>query len=157
MGEYSIEQLLDQERELTFVGFDNSTAINLGCFVLQAATDRKLPVAIAISRNGQQLFYAALPGTSLDNEHWVARKSAVVHRFGHSSFYMGQSSAAADVSFNERYKLSPHEYSAYGGSFPIIVEGTGLVGSITVSGLPQKEDHEFIVEMLRTFNERQGH
>jgi uncharacterized protein (UPF0303 family) len=149
MGEHTLDQLLDQESELTFVGFDNSTAINLGCFVLEAATERNLPVVIAISRNGQQLFYAALPGTSLDNEHWVARKSAVVHRFGHSSFYMG-------VSFNERYKLSPYEYSAYGGSFPIIVEGTGLVGAITVSGLPQKEDHEFVVEMIRTFIETRG-
>ena len=33
------------------------------------------------------------------------------------------------------------EYSAHGGAFPVFVEGTGLVGAVVVSGLPQEEDH----------------
>ena len=32
---------------------------------------------------------AALDGTSPDNDEWIRRKSNVVDRFGHSSFYVG--------------------------------------------------------------------
>jgi uncharacterized protein (UPF0303 family) len=40
------------------------------------------------------------------------------------------------------------EYASHGGSFPLAVKGTGIVGSVTVSGLPQRADHELVVEAL---------
>jgi uncharacterized protein (UPF0303 family) len=51
----------------------------------------------------------------------------------------------------ERYLLDEAEYGAHGGAFPVIVRGTGPVGTVTVSGLPQAEDHRFVVEALRRF------
>ena len=42
------------------------------------------------------------------------------------------------------------DFAAHGGAFPIVVEGAGIVGSVTVSGLPQRQDHEFVVEALCT-------
>jgi uncharacterized protein (UPF0303 family) len=36
-----------------------------------------------------------------------------------------------------------------GGSFPIAVAGTGVIGTLTVSGLPDIEDHALAVEGLR--------
>ena len=44
--------------------------------------------------------------------------------------------------------LDPRDYTAHGGCFPIRVRGTGMVGTVTVSGLPQKEDHALVVETL---------
>lgn len=35
-----------------------------------------------------------------------------------------------------------------GGGFPLRVNGAGIIGSITVSGLPQREDHNVIVAAL---------
>jgi Haem-degrading len=35
------------------------------------------------------------------------------------------------------------------GSFPLSVTGTGAVGCVAVSGLPQREDYEFVVEAIR--------
>ena len=40
---------------------------------------------------------------------------------------------------------------AAGGAFPIRVRGVGLVGTVTVSGLPQLEDHRLVVTTLERF------
>ena len=83
-----------------------------------------------------------------DNDAWIERKNRVVRRFGHSSFYMGVSSEGR---FNEQFLLDEREYAAHGGAFPVIVRGVGVVGTVTVSGLPQEEDHRLVVSVLRDF------
>ncbi|WP_194303949.1 heme-degrading domain-containing protein [Chthonobacter albigriseus] len=146
-----LAELLDQERRLTFPRFDNDTAIDLGLAVVAEARAKALPVTVDVTRAGQQIFHMALPGTVADNDHWVARKVALVMRFGHSSFYMGRKAAAKGVPFHETYLVDPTAFAPHGGCFPIIVEGTGLVGTVTVSGLPQEEDHKLVVEVLERF------
>lgn len=47
--------------------------------------------------------------------------------------------------------LNPRDYVAAGGSFPVRVNGVGLIGAITVSGLPQREDHQLVVEVLSAY------
>ena len=78
----------------------------------------------------------------------IERKNRVVRRFGHSSYYMGVSS---EGEFNARYLLDENEFAAHGGAFPVIVRGVGVVGTVTVSGLPQEEDHRLVVSVLRAF------
>ena len=56
--------------------------------------------------------------------------------------------AQGNRTFSERYSLPDADYAAHGGSFPLNVFGTGIVGSVTVSGLPQREDHNLVVEAL---------
>ena len=43
------------------------------------------------------------------------------------------------------------EYAAHGGAFPVVVKGTGQVGTITVSGLPGPEDHALVVGVLKDY------
>ncbi len=92
-----------------------------------------------------------MPGTAADNDEWVKRKVRLVNRFGHSSFYMGQMLKSKGKSIEESYLIPENKYAAHGGCFPIIVKGTGMVGTITVSGLPQEEDHKLVVQSIRTF------
>jgi uncharacterized protein (UPF0303 family) len=146
-----LAQLADQEERLQFTTFDNETALALGQRLLAAARERELPVTVSVRRNGQRLFHAALPGTSADNDAWIDRKSRVVDRFGHSSFLVGTQFRAKGGSFEADSRLDPDEYAAHGGVFPVLVRGVGTVGTVGVSGLPQADDHAFVVEQLELF------
>jgi uncharacterized protein (UPF0303 family) len=146
-----LAELAAQEQRLVFDEFDNATAWDLGVQLVTAARAASLPVVISITRAGQRLFHAALEGTAPDNDDWVERKARVVHRFGHSSLYMGTKARAASSTFEERTGLDPARYAAHGGSFPVILRRAGVIGSVTVSGLPQLEDHRFVVEQLTVF------
>jgi uncharacterized protein (UPF0303 family) len=153
MSKYTeqLEELLKQEQEIQFSSFSNDMAFAVGTALLEAAKSKGKPVTIDISRNGQQLFHFAMEGTSLDNEVWIKRKNNVVNRFGHSSFYMGISLGSKGQTMEEKYLISSGDYAAHGGAFPLIVRGVGVVGTITVSGLPQQEDHELVVTTLKQF------
>lgn len=146
-----LQRLLRQEDVLQFAEFSNETAFDVGMRLVEAARRERKPITIDICRNGQQLFHCALAGTAADNDEWIKRKNRVVNRFGHSSFYMGQRYASKGTTIQESALLDPTEYAAHGGAFPVIVKGAGVVGTITVSGLPQQEDHEFVTRTLAEY------
>ena len=146
-----LKTLLQQEQELQFTSFNETTAWQLGTQMVEHAMRENLPITIDITRGQQQLFHYSLPGTAADNDEWVKRKVRLVNRFGHSSFYMGQLLKHKGKTIEQSYLISESEFAAHGGCFPIIVKGTGMVGTITVSGLPQEEDHKLVVESSREF------
>lgn len=146
-----LQKLREQERELQFTSFSNETALEIGLALLKRAVSKNKAVTIDITRYGQQLFHYAMEGTSLDNDEWIKRKTNVVRRFGHSSYYMGVYLRNSGQTIEEKYLLPESEYAAHGGSFPLIIHSVGVVGTITVSGLPQAEDHELVIETLRQF------
>ena len=146
-----LNTLLLQEQELQFTNFNESTAWQIGTQMVEHAMRENLPITIDIARGGHQLFHASMPGTAADNDEWVKRKVRLVNRFGHSSFYMGQLLKHKGKTIEQSYLISESEFAAHGGCFPIIVKGTGIVGTITVSGLPQEEDHKLVVESIRVF------
>jgi uncharacterized protein (UPF0303 family) len=143
-----LQVLADDERRLRFSSFTNDDAIELGLALLDAARQAAAPVTIDVRRNGQQLFHAALDGTSADNDEWIRRKCNVVDRFGHSSFYVGTLCRLQGGTIEEVFGVDPREYADHGGAFPVIVHGVGVVGSVAVSGLPQADDHRLVVEVL---------
>jgi len=149
--EASLKSLLSEEQELQFTQFNEDTAWEIGNLLVARAIEENLPITIDITRGSHQLFHASQPGTSPDNDEWIKRKVRVVYRFGHSSFYIGQSLKSENTSMEEKYLLSEKEFAAHGGSFPVIVKGTGLIGTITVSGLPQEEDHQLVVDVIRNY------
>ncbi|MFG1923037.1 heme-degrading domain-containing protein [Cryptosporangium sp. NPDC048952] len=151
MTDEKLDTLLAQEQRLVFPRFDEHTAWELGSALRAAADAERLPVAIAIRRGSQQLFHTALPGASADNDGWLQRKAAVVARYRHSSYYVGCLFRADGGDFDTDARLDTREFAAHGGAFPLIVEGSGCIGSIAVSGLPQVDDHRFVVTQLERF------
>ncbi|WP_447037678.1 heme-degrading domain-containing protein [Streptomyces sp. DSM 118878] len=147
----SIEELEAQETRLTLPRFTHDDAWTLGSLLVELARERGAPVAIDITRGGQQLFHAALPGSTPDNDAWLARKRRVVERYGCSSYLVGSRFRAKGTTFEASSRLDPDVYAAHGGAFPITVEGAGVIGVVAVSGLPQVEDHALVVEALGRF------
>ena len=146
-----LRTLQQHEDELQFSEFTNDTALTLGLRLLEAARRERKALTIDICRNGQQLFHAALAGTSTDNDVWIRRKNRVVNHYGHSSFYVGTDFRARGKTFERDSRLSIDDYAAHGGAFPVIVRNVGAVGTVSVSGLPQADDHAFVVRELRGF------
>jgi uncharacterized protein (UPF0303 family) len=142
-----IARIALQERTLVFPAFNEETAWRLGSRLRTLALDRNLIVVIDVRRPAHPLFYAALPGTTPDNAEWVRRKSNVVFRFHRSSYAVGLDLEQKQSSLETR-GLPTADYASHGGSFPIRVVNAGIVAAITVSGLPQRADHELVVEAL---------
>jgi uncharacterized protein (UPF0303 family) len=143
-----LERIAVQERELRLPALDSKAAWELGLRLRTMAVDRSLSLVIDVRRFGQPLFYAALEGTTPDNVEWVRRKSNVVARVHRSSYAVGLNLKLRNESLLERQGLPVADYATDGGSFPLSVAGSGVVGSVTVSGLPQRSDHELVVEAL---------
>ena len=146
MSEDLITEIERQERELVFDRFDETDAWRLGSLLVSLAEGK--PVAIDIRRGGQQLFHAALKGAVADNDRWIERKVRIVERFGVSSYLFGRRLAAEGKDLNPGMGLDPADYAAHGGAFPVRIRNVGIVAVVTVSGLPQAEDHALVVEAL---------
>ena len=146
-----IIQIIIQEQALRFASFSEDDAWTLGSQMRQAAAARKLPLVIDIRIAGRKLFYTALPGTTPDNEDWVQRKINVVMRLHKSSYRAGRELLQNNKVLDESQGVLPIDYAAHGGCFPIHITGVGVVGTITVSGVPQRDDHGFVVEQIALY------
>ncbi|MGW6455126.1 heme-degrading domain-containing protein [Streptomyces sp. NPDC055078] len=150
-GRPTVDDLVAQEQRLALRHFTLDDAWALGSLLVEMARLREAPVAIGIHRGAQRLFHAALPGSTADNDAWIDRKRRVVARYGESSLLVGTRHRDRGTTFEAASRLDPDLYAAHGGSFPITIEGTGVIGSVTVSGLPQLDDHALVVEALERF------
>ncbi|MGA2547670.1 MAG: heme-degrading domain-containing protein [Rectinemataceae bacterium] len=151
-----LARIVQEETELQFESFSNDDALQLGLALVQFARGHGHAVTIDICRGLQQLFHFAFAGTNADNDQWVIRKNRTVVRFGRSSLAIGKALARDGITIEERYCVSETEYATHGGAFPLSLKGTGPIGTITVSGLAQEDDHGLIVEVLREFLKTRG-
>ena len=141
-----VQVIAEQERLLDFASFDADAAWELGGRMRALAVADGRPAAMGIWMAGQTLFYAGTPGITLDNEFWLHRKRATVERFGRSSYRVGLELGKATLEGKQGLPL--REFCVHGGGFPLHLQGTGCVGAIVLSGLPQREDHAMVVEAL---------
>jgi uncharacterized protein (UPF0303 family) len=138
----------EQLRRLRFTGFDETDAWELGTELRRRAEDRSVAVTIEIRIAGSTVFMCAMPGTSPANADWARRKRNVVELLHQPSYAVGLEEIRDGRSVLTQMGRPDHEVASHGGSFPIIVDGVGCIGVVTVSGLPQRDDHELVVEAL---------
>lgn len=146
--EQDLERIREQEERLQFDHFDTETAWALGTRLRELAHARSAPIVIDIQLHAMPLFFTALPGAIPDNIDWVRRKRNVVLKFMRSSYAVGLELQRDGASLEEGQGVPTRDFAPHGGCFPIRVRGAGCIGMVTVSGLPQREDHALVVEGL---------
>ena len=146
-----VERIAEQEKRIIFEQFSIEIAQEIGAALRKIGHAKSLPIAIDVTRNRQCLFHSVLEGATPDNSEWIKRKNRVVQRFHRSSLYMGAYCRVTGKSLEEKFLLPSSQYAAHGGAFPITIRNSGVVGTVTVSGLPQIDDHELVVSVLEGF------
>lgn len=135
-----------QEQDLVLVGFDEAVAFKLGSAIRDRALAEGLSLVVDIRTWDRQMFFAATGGTSADNAEWVRRKVNTVRRFQRASYRMVLERGEAP--FPPQAGADPADFVIAGGGFPIRVKGAGIVGCLTISGLPGRDDHGVAVAAL---------
>jgi len=143
-----LEKLAEQEAALVFPRFDAGTAWELGSALREAALARGAAVTIDIRRGQDLLFFHAMDGTAPANADWARRKRNTVELVRRSSYAVGLEARLSGRSLEETMGLPARDYAWHGGCFPLRVQGAGHIGTVTVSGLPQREDHGLVVAVL---------
>ena len=143
-----IEKLIEQERRLVLPRFDEADAFALGVQLRDVVASRGGAVTIEIRIARETVFFHAMPGTAPANADWARRKRNVVELLHKSSYRVGRELERDGTTLEAKMGLATRDHACHGGAFPLRVAGIGVVGTVTVSGLPQREDHELIVELL---------
>jgi uncharacterized protein (UPF0303 family) len=149
-----LDRVEAEERDIVFARFDLDDAWALGSRMREDAVAEALPIVIGITLGEARVFHTALPGSSADNDGWLDRKTRVARRYGRSSYGVGLSFRVTGKDFDTSARLDNTLYAAHGGVFPITIAGVGVVGTVGVSGLPQADDHAFVVRALRAYAAR---
>jgi uncharacterized protein (UPF0303 family) len=143
-----LERLALQEQRLQFDAFNQATAWTLGSKIKTLCEDAGVALAIEIRIAKDTVFYCAMPGTGPTNADWARRKRNAVELLHTSSYAVGLKLEQEKTSLEAKQGLPLRDYATHGGSFPIRVRGVGVVGVVTVSGIPQREDHGMVVKAL---------
>jgi uncharacterized protein (UPF0303 family) len=150
-----VSQLEAEAKDLVLPEFTEGTALALGMGLVRVAQEGALPVVIDIRTADRTLFHAALPGSTPLNDLWARRKSNTALLFQLPSFLVGARNRAKGETL-ARHGLDPADYADNGGAVPIRVEAVGVVAVVTVSGLPQAEDHALVVGAIRAVMAGEG-
>lgn len=143
-----ISMCAEQEEKFQFEHFSREDALKIGLKLHENAKEQ--PVAVEITVNGLVVFRYFAEGAKPDSELWLARKRNAVELTEGSSLRMFAEMEAAGQTFADR-KLCGDDYAA-GGGFPIALRGTGVIGSICVSGFDDHlDDHQLVINTLAEY------
>ena len=143
-----IARIAEQEIALVFERFDEASAMAIGSAVWEYGRANALTLVVDVRLWDRPLFYATLPGTTADNVDWVRRKSNLVRLLHKSSYRVVLERNFEERVFPAHRALDNQDYALAGGGFPVNVRGIGVVGSITVSGLAERDDHNVCVAAI---------
>jgi len=146
--ESDLQVIAAQEKALQFERFGADTAWEIGSALRSDAVARKAAMTFEIQIAGRTIFTCATDGAPAGQADWIRRKRNAVMRFSRSSYAIGLQLELEGKTFEARHGLSSLDYATHGGGFPIVLRGTGCVGSIVASGLAQRVDHEMVVNAI---------
>lgn len=143
-----VARILTQERGLVFPEFSEEVGFRILALVRDRAVAEAMPIVCDVRTWDRPIAYMAMPGSSGDNPVWALRKSNTVKRLLKSSYRAMLE--VGEKMFPPHRNLPVEEFALSGGSFPISVRGAGIIGTITVSGMHERIDHEIVVGAICT-------
>jgi uncharacterized protein (UPF0303 family) len=155
-GGFRSKQLLEEEKLFWLKSLDIFSALSIGDIAKSIGFSRNLPIAIEVRIGDWTVYHASLPGSSPENDSWIARKARVVNLKNHSTLYERVKAEELSIDWFTENNLSEKEYAIHGGGLPLISKEQGFVGSLIISGLPQIDDHLFGIEVLTEYLARMG-
>ena len=99
--------------------------------------------------NGLTIYMESI-NANTDNMEWVRRKRNLASRFWRSSLHTALEYRKTGKTLDGR-GMDWHDYALSGGSFPILLESGLPVGTITVSGMTEWEDHQTAADAIAFF------
>lgn len=115
---------------------------------LEAILADPLVKVVYISTTNELHFEQAIAAAAAgNNADWARRKRNTTELQQKSSYSIGLSLEAGQT-LESISGLPFRDYAYHGGSFPIRVRGSGVVGSVTISGLPQRDDHNVVAQVM---------
>lgn len=147
--DFTIEEI-EQFMRHEFLSFTNDDAVDLGLTAVEVISEWELNLAVDIVIGSDLVFRAKLGDTGPGNDEWLAGKAAVARMFGEPSLLVRMRHEADGRDFTDRADIDHSTHKAHGGSIPIFVGGE-LVATITMSGEPDRLDHEAAAEAVRRY------
>lgn len=128
--------------------FSNRIAFDIGLKIVELAKSRNQHIAVEVSRLNHTVFLFVDDNLPADKHNWLRRKANVAKRFEESSLCVKNDLKEGQMSLEKTFGLDERDFIAKGGSIPIFIKNAGMIGTITVSGLRDEEDHNIIIESL---------
>ena len=145
-AEALLKILEKQEEELVFDSFTNKDAFKLGTILAEMVNESPAPLSIRVFMGDTIVYQYAMEGDAETRFGWTYRKYQLIKTTGHSSMH-----CRVRLQFMDELKdleAQPEKYGFGCGGFPIIVKGKGVVGAVAASGLPDPDDHFYVVGAL---------
>ena len=147
-----LEQCCREEETYQFEHFSHGDAKRLGDLLFENSKACERTVGVEIRINGDVIYRYLPDSCNRENGTWLRAKGNTVEMMRMSSLHVA-AQLALDGETLEDKKMNPVEYGLLGGGFPIFLRGTGMIGTIAVSGLWHEEDHRLIIRTLNEFLE----
>ena len=155
-GGFTSDGLALEAKALQLSSLSQAEALEIGTIAQAIGLDRKLPIAIEVRMKEWTIFHVSLPGSTPENDSWIARKARVVNATGNSTMYERVLAEEQGIDWYAAKGLSEESHAIHGGGLALNVVGLGLTGILLISGLPQVDDHLLGVEIITEYLARKG-
>lgn len=141
--EADLRTITEQELAFVFDRFDEDTAFAIGGRIRDAGKAIGKGIVVGVYLWDRTLFFGATAGATSANRAWAERKAGLVRLMLRSSYRVVLERGDKPRLLEPGWAIEPTQYAIAGGGFPITVKGIGIVGAVAVSGLSERDDHEF--------------
>ena len=155
-GGFTSDGLALEAKALQLSSLSQAEALEIGTIAQAIGLDRKLPIAIEVRMKEWTIFHVSLPGSTPENDSWIARKARVVNATGNSTMYERVLAEEQGIDWYAVKGLSEESHAIHSGGLALNVVGLGLTGILLISGLPQVDDHLLCVEIITEYLARKG-